>query len=824
MDALVPDIDSTVTNGATAAANTMDTFQMKDLSTMEGSDTQLHLIDEDKQFSGELANFIQHKWHLNDAGFNYHLAAVFGSQSTGKSTLLNRLFGTHFDVMSESARRQTTKGIWISRGKGMRVLVMDVEGTDGRERGEDQDFERKSALFSLATSEVLIVNMWEHQVGLYNGANMGLLKTVFEVNLQLFGGNRGKEKTLLFFVIRDHVGATPLTNLANTLLADLDRIWQSLSKPEGLEDCRITDYFAFDFTALPHKLLQPEKFEEEVGKLRLRFSSPSDPEYVFQPPYSKRIPADGLHIYASGIWEKIMTNKDLDLPTQQELLAQFRCDEIANVAFGQFFEAIKSFRHTIEAGTVINELGSVVKKARDEAMISFDKDASRYHSEVYKRKRVELLNKLHSTLEPYFVGQLKNLHKAALALCTTQLQQAFSRKDDSQAIDFSVVSKKAKDEALDLFITGAKAIRLDQTEWEYEEEQFQLERDLLELANQQREKELTKMLTLLEKHLKREMDEPIKLALDQPGPNMWGRVIDTYKTTLDEAQVMLRKKSQVFDLEEEKLTLMEENLRRQAWVLMTMKVQEESIEGLIVYKLLNRFEEQFQRDERGLPRVWKPSDDIDAPFRKARNEDPLTGTKFVLESTDDFDFEQSLKVLSETRQQEIGNQLRRKADATFVEAKRSIVATQAKVPYWVGVALVVLGWNEFMAVITSPVYLSMTAMVGVPMAALWYLGMLGMVQTVIWKVYEQTADFGRERLRDMVLEQPVLASPPQQWDRPQLPPRVGTGASTSSGLERHSSGLSQPQLRRSSRSEDREEERSNGEFEMGDLGETKKTL
>ena len=106
-------------------------------------------------------------------------------------TLLNRLFWTQFDVMAESSRQQTTKGIWISKGKDMKVLIMDVEGTDGRERGEDQDFERKSALFSLATSEVLIVNMWEHQVGLYNGANMGLLKTVFEVNLQLFGSNRG---------------------------------------------------------------------------------------------------------------------------------------------------------------------------------------------------------------------------------------------------------------------------------------------------------------------------------------------------------------------------------------------------------------------------------------------------------------------------------------------------------------------------------------------------------------------------------------------------------------------------------------------------------
>ena len=29
-------------------------------------------------------------------------------------------------------------GIWMCRGHDMNVLVMDVEGTDGRERGEDQ--------------------------------------------------------------------------------------------------------------------------------------------------------------------------------------------------------------------------------------------------------------------------------------------------------------------------------------------------------------------------------------------------------------------------------------------------------------------------------------------------------------------------------------------------------------------------------------------------------------------------------------------------------------------------------------------------------------
>ena len=58
-------------------------------------------------------------------------------------TLLNRLFGTSFDVMNETARMQTTKGIWMSKGKDMKVLIMDVEGTDGRERGEDQVSQRR---------------------------------------------------------------------------------------------------------------------------------------------------------------------------------------------------------------------------------------------------------------------------------------------------------------------------------------------------------------------------------------------------------------------------------------------------------------------------------------------------------------------------------------------------------------------------------------------------------------------------------------------------------------------------------------------------------
>lgn len=74
---------------------------------------------------------------------------------------------------------------------------------------------------------------------------MGLLRTVLEVNLGLFQAakskspNAHKDKALLLFVIRDHVGATPLANLAATLKQDLNRIWDGLNKV-SMPSCQLS--------------------------------------------------------------------------------------------------------------------------------------------------------------------------------------------------------------------------------------------------------------------------------------------------------------------------------------------------------------------------------------------------------------------------------------------------------------------------------------------------------------------------------------------------------------------------------------------------------
>ena len=66
--------------------------------------------------------------------------------------------------------------------------------------------------------------------------------------------------------------------------------------------------------------------------------------------------------------EQVQSNKDLDLPTQQELLAQFRCDEISAVALTTFNEQAKAHRRPIESGRVVEGLGELMRAWRSHAL------------------------------------------------------------------------------------------------------------------------------------------------------------------------------------------------------------------------------------------------------------------------------------------------------------------------------------------------------------------------------------------------------------------------------------------------------------------------
>ena len=740
-----------------------------DVATGLAQPNRLQLIDEDQHFSGALFHDHLSQWGMLEAGFGYDICAVLGSQSTGKSTLLNRLFGTNFDVMDDRARQQTTKGIWLCRGMDRNVLVMDVEGTDGRERGEDQDFERKSALFSLATAECVIVNMWENQVGLFQGANMGLLKTVLDVNLTLFQVGRAragapKEKTLLLFVIRDYIGTTPLANLESTIRADLQRIWASLTKPEALAGAELGDFFDVSFSALPHKVLQAKEFDEGIAQLQRRFIDRSDPQYVFQTEYHKRIPIDGLPHYLESVWEQILQNKDLDLPTQQELLAQFRCDEIAAAAAAAFAAAMTALRSALDAGQVLATLGVDMASHRAEALAVFDKDASRYHRGVYARKRADLLLQLNAVLLPFFLAQLKNLHTQL----ASAFQQAMQEGTRGASYDFGRLVEEHVAHALAAFDGETQRLVLPDTDWSVSEERMHLEEDLRAVARTLRADETQKLAVRLEKDIRRHLAEPIEAALSEPDAGMWDRVLGAWREACDRAAALYRERAAHLNTTPDEDAATVGRLHMVAWRALLDRVQESTSETVLASRLRAFFEDRFRYDASGVPRVWKPSDDMDDAFVQARDATlaliPLYATMqpetppTVAGDEDTPSWDEARRVLSERRCAELGRRFRRDADAAYVEAKRGTVSSMTQVPWWMYVVLIVLGWNEAMAVLHSPVYFTLLCMLLASAYVVWRMNLAGPMLTVTTHMARELRALGEQQLR-VYLDAPGAAHP-----------------------------------------------------------------
>lgn len=150
--------------------------------------------------------------------------------------------------------------------------------------------------------------------------------------------------------------------------------------------------------------------------LKTRFYDATSTAFVLKPQYHRAIPADGFPHFASAVWEKIASNRDLDLPTQQQLLAQYRCDELAKDIFKKFSESISVHKESLDFGRVVENLGKSLAEEYKSALDNFDSHAGRYNAEVYKSSRIEFSQKLLSSMHIYLLTQLRNLHKTCIML------------------------------------------------------------------------------------------------------------------------------------------------------------------------------------------------------------------------------------------------------------------------------------------------------------------------------------------------------------------------------------------------------------------------
>lgn len=174
----------------------------------------------------------------------------------------------------------------------------------------------------------------------------------------------------------------------------------------------IEEVFNFEFAFLPHKILKPTEFTETCQVLAERFNSQTNS--IFHPrTRGKIVPLDGLAVYLESIWAKVASNKDLDLPNQQDLLAQYRCDELAQEAFATLMtnaENLFASRKTVEPSDFISQ----AEKLKRVCIDSFSEKAHRYSSLVYEKKLLELIDRVDGHFYPVANGILMSLKSSLL--------------------------------------------------------------------------------------------------------------------------------------------------------------------------------------------------------------------------------------------------------------------------------------------------------------------------------------------------------------------------------------------------------------------------
>jgi protein SEY1 len=122
----------------------------------------------------------------------------------------------------------------------------------------------------------------------------------------------------------------------------------------------------------------------------------------------KNVPIDGIPHYISQAWQSIREQKELNIPDQRAMVANFRCNELKD-------EAIASSQTTVQ--NLLSECNKVypvdfnfkAMQLLNKAVDLYTDLAKQYDQLVFHKVKKELIQQLLANLFPGFDSQLKLL-------------------------------------------------------------------------------------------------------------------------------------------------------------------------------------------------------------------------------------------------------------------------------------------------------------------------------------------------------------------------------------------------------------------------------
>ncbi|PPR92756.1 hypothetical protein GOBAR_AA27912 [Gossypium barbadense] len=696
--------------------------------------TRKNVINGDGSFNDEGIDRFVKEIKLAECGLSYAVVSIMGPQSSVASKTTNGIL----------VRSQTTKGIWIAKCAGLEpcTLVMDLEGTDGRERGEDDTaFEKQSALFALAVSDIVLINMWCHDIGREQAANKPLLKTVFQVMMRLFS----PRKTTLMFVIRDKT-RTPLEHLEPVLREDIQKIWDSVPKPEAHMETSLSEFFNVEVVALSSYEGKEELFKEQVANLRQRFFHSIAPGGIAGDRRGA-VPASGFSFSAQHIWKVIKENKDLDLPAHKVMVATVRCEEIASEKYTSFTsnENWHSLEEAVKSGPVAG-FGKKLNSILYTSLSEYDAEATYFDEGVRSAKRKHLEEKLLQLVQPAYQSMLGHLRIETLE----NFKEAFDKalKGDE---GFSVAARQCIETYMASFDAGYADAAVELANWDSSKIRDKLRHDINDHVASVRAAKLSELTSSYEAKLNEALSGPVEALLDGANKETWPLI---RKLLQRETESILSGLSTVlsgFDMDEQTQKKTLTSLANHARGVVEGKAKEEA--GRVLIRMKDRFSTLFNHDSDSMPRVWTGKEDVRSISKTAHSAAlKLLSVMAAIRLDDNVDnIENTLcsalldtkgiasvakwgsttsdPLASSTWDKVPPNKIlitpvqckilwrQYRAETEYCEANKR--SNNWLPPPWAIVALIILGFNEFLTLLRNPLYVGIIFIGYLMLKALW---------------------------------------------------------------------------------------------------------
>jgi hypothetical protein len=530
-----------------------------------------------------------------------------------------------------TGRQQTTRGIWLARSPKVAApttLVMDLEGSDGRERGEDDtSFERQSALFALATADILLINMWAKDVGREAGAGKPLLKTIFQVNLKLFQPSPGARRTVLLFVLRDRT-KTPLEKLTETWEADLDRMWAAIAKPAAYENSQISDFFEIQYAALSNYEDRTDEFMAESTLLRRRFTDDANDDEGLLRQSPHKLPGQALALSMDKVWEIIHENKDLNLPAHRVMVATIRCEEIV-AEQAAAFESNSTWQSLAAdaQGDLVPNFGTKAAALLDAAMAAYDEEARYFDAGVSAAKQETLVHQLRNFVKPSFDTQMALACGIAMDSFRVGMSAPSSGTGDTTPTigagrntpatpTFVARAATCTATALSEFDAAAAQILIPGTEWTAASARESLQRELAAHQAALRAEHVAAVLEQAKEMVESGVSAGAMPLLESPPVDLWPRLGAVVDRESKSAATVLAKALQGYGIDAAQEGELRSRVRTLAKLRLLANAKEAANTALP--RLKDRFSETFQKDDQGMPRTWAPAVDIPTVATESR--------------------------------------------------------------------------------------------------------------------------------------------------------------------------------------------------------------